>query len=417
MSKKCIIAVMYSLLTAASANTQTLTVDSCYAFAVRNYPLIKQYDLIEKSKEYTLSNAGKAYLPQVSITAIEGYVFGGLPSIGPLAGNESNFKFIGIAQLNQTIWDGGATKTQKNIITASSEVDKATIEVSFNDLRTRVNELFFGILLVDEQLKQLEIQDTLLNSNINRIKLLNQNGLAYKTDVDEIRVEQLKLSQQRKELKYVRNGYLTMLSVLIGVKIGDQAILQKPPMINLLTDNQILRPELGLYKRQRDLLNAQAGLRKVNLMPKIGFLGAGVMLAPGIGIGNGSISSLGVAGLSASWNIGGLYKNSNEKELTKLSLNKVNVQEEVFLFNTRFHMTQSSVNIQKQQAILDDDGEIMALRKTIREGYQFKYDSGVGTLHDLLNAITKEGEASAQKALHETQLLKTMYEYKTTGGN
>ena len=155
-----------------------------------------------------------------------------------------------------------------------------------HDLRSRVNQLYFGILLVDEQLKQLEIQNTILSNNINRIKQLNDNGLAYKTDVDEIRVEQLKLNQQRTEFNYTRNGYVTMLSLLIGVKINEQTILQKPLVSNQLSDLQIIRPELSLYKSQRNLVNAQADMQQVNLMPKIGLLGAGVLLAPGINLGS-----------------------------------------------------------------------------------------------------------------------------------
>src|SRR5215203_3697895 len=199
MIKSYMIVVVCSLLTVI-ATAQTVSIDSCYVLAVKNYPLIKQYDLIEKTREYTLSNASKAYLPQVSVTAIEGYVFGGFPSPGSSDSASSNFKFIGIAQVNQTIWDGGATKTQKNIIRASSETDKASVDVQLNDLRSRVNQLYFGILLVNEQLVQTDIQNTILNNNINRVKQLNDNGLAYTTDVDEIRVEQLKLDQQKKEL-------------------------------------------------------------------------------------------------------------------------------------------------------------------------------------------------------------------------
>src|SRR6187551_2737740 len=135
MIKSYLIVVMCSLLTVHSATAQPLSIDSCYALAERNYPLIKQYDLIEKTKEYTLSNASKAYLPQVSITGIGGYVFGGFPSTGGSGEGSSNFKFIGIGQVYQTIWDGGATKTQKKIIEASSELDKVVIDVSLHELR------------------------------------------------------------------------------------------------------------------------------------------------------------------------------------------------------------------------------------------------------------------------------------------
>jgi len=415
MIKNYIATVMYLLILLGSAMAQPLSIDSCYALAIKNYPLIKQYELIEKTKEYTLSNAGKAYLPQVSVTAIEGLVFGDLPSFGTSEG--SNFKFIGLGQVNQTIWDGGATKTQKKIINAQFETDKANVDVALHDLKSRVNQLYFGILLVDEQLKQLEIQNTILSNNIDRVKQLNENGLAYKTDVDEIKVEQLKISQQRTEFNYTRNGYVMMFSLLIGVKINEQTILQKPLVSTQLSGEQIIRPELSLYKSRRNMVNTQSDVQHVNLMPKIGLLGAGVLLAPGINQGSSKATTVGVAGLSASWNIGALYKNSNETELTQQSLQKINVQEETFLFNTRLQLTQASANIEKQKAVLSEDAAIVNLRTTIREGYQLKYDTGAGPLIDLLNATEKESEARGQKALHEMQLLMTLYDYKTISGN
>jgi len=152
-------------------------------------------------------------------------------------------------------------------------------------------------------------------------------------------------------------------------------------------------------------------------MPKIGLLGAGVLIAPGVSLGNSNMSSFGVLGLSASWNIGALYKNSNEKELKQQSLMKLNVTEETFLFNTNMQLTQTSANIEKQKAVLSDDEEIVNLRKTIREGYQLKYNTGISPLLDFLNATEKESEARGQKALHEMQLLMTLYDYKTISGN
>jgi outer membrane protein TolC len=411
-------AAICSLAAVSPATGQTLTIDSCHALATRNYPLVKQYGLIEKTAEYTLSNASKAHLPQVSITAIEGYIFGGLSSLG--LGPEtqsSNFKFIGIAQVNQTIWDGGATKTQKKIITASSEADKASVDVAMHELRSRVDQLYFGILMVTEQLSQLEIQSSILNSNVSRIKQLVDNGLAYNTDLNEIKVEQLKLNQKRTELKYTRSGYLSMLSLLIGVKLNDQATLTKPLASEVGSDLPFTRPELSLYNSQRNLLTSQASMQRVGLMPKIGVLGAGLLLAPGIGGKDGGTSSIGVAGLSASWSITGLYKNANEKALTQQSLSKVDVQEETFRFNTNLQLSQSSANIEKQKALLAEDEEIVSLRKIIRDSYQLKYDAGTSPLMDLLSATDKESDARAQKSLHELQLLMTLYEYKTTTGN
>ncbi len=393
---------------------QTLTIDQSYQLAVENYPLIKQYELIEKSKEYTLSNANKAYLPQISLTAIEGYVFGDFPTMGG-SGNDSKFKFIGLGQVNQVIWDGGATKTQKKIIEASSNADKASVDVSLYDLRSRVNQLYFGVLLIDEQLKQLQIQNAIIANNIDKVKKLHENGLAYKTDVDEMKAEQLNLSRQKKDFEYTKAGYQTMLSYLIGKNISQEKFGK--PFNTASTDTIIKRPEQQLFASQRNLVTAQSEMQKVNLMPKVGLLGAGIALAPGINLGANKISTVGVAGVSVGWDIKGLYKNSNEKQLTQQELKKIEVQEETFLFNTRFQMNQKTADIERQKAILKDDDEIVKLRQTIREGYQLKYDTGAGPLIDLLNATEKEGNARAEKALHEIQLLMAEYEYQTIKGN
>ncbi|MEN2490296.1 TolC family protein [Flavobacterium sp. B11] len=397
-----------------TSQAQTLTIDQSYQLAVENYPLIKQYELIEKSKEYTLSNANKAYLPQISLTAIEGYVFGDFPTLGG-SGNDSKFKFIGLGQVNQVIWDGGATKTQKKIINASSEIDKASLEVSLYDLRSRVNQLYFGILLIDEQLKQLQIQNSIIANNIDKVKKLHENGLAYKTDVDEMKAEQLNLSRQKKDFEYTKSGYQTMLSYLIGKNINQEKLGK--PLNSSSIDTIIKRPEQQLFANQRNLVTAQSDMQKVSLMPKVGLLGAGIALAPGINLGANKISTVGVAGLSIGWDINGLYKNSNEKQLKEQNLKKIELQEETFLFNTRFQMNQKTADIERQKAILKDDDEIVKLRQTIREGYQLKYDTGAGPLIDLLNATEKEGNARAEKALHEIQLLMTEYEYQTIKGN
>ena len=78
--KNILCIVLLSVSQLAMAQDNSLNIDTCYAMARRNYPIIKQFALIEKSKEFTISNANKSYLPQVSVTAIGGFI-GGLPSV------------------------------------------------------------------------------------------------------------------------------------------------------------------------------------------------------------------------------------------------------------------------------------------------------------------------------------------------
>jgi outer membrane protein TolC len=402
-----------------SLSAQVLTIETCYEKAKQNYPLIKQYDLIDKSTEYTISNAGKAYLPQFSVTGIAGYVIKGLPSLAPSAAetSEDKFQFIGIGQLNQTIWDGGATRSQKEIIKASAKVDKAEIDIAFHNIYERVNQLFFGILLMDEQLQLQSILAENLKRNLSAVKLSNENGVAYSSDVDEVKVELLKVEQHVAEIQFVREGYINMLSMMMGEPVSATAKFEKPIVESDFDDFNIIRPELSLYQFQRNQVEAQHALTRVSYMPKIGLLGAGIMVQPGFAFGAEKINSLAIAGLSLSWNTDGLYKSSNNREISKISLDRINNQQETFLFNTKLQLTQQRSDIEKQRTIIEKDQQIVVLKSSIKNAYEQKYQNGMCTMNDLILATSGETEARSNQVLHETQLLLSVYAYKTTSGN
>lgn len=402
-----------------TANGQ-ITIDGCQEKAKANYPLIKQYDLIAKSSDYTISNANKAYLPQVSVTGIGGYIFTGLPEFsvpGSTSGEQNKAQFIGIAQINQTIWDGGATRTQKDIIKSSAEVEKSSVDVLLYSIRERVNQLFFGILLIDEQNKQLDILYDELKLGLNKVRLSKENGLAYASDVDEVKAEMLNLEQKKIEFNYTRKGYMQMLSYLTGQQLDENTKLEKPIMIESVENLSNQRPELNLYANQLKLVESRSEMNQVSLMPKIGLLGAGVLIEPGINFGASNFNGLALAGISMSWSTAGLYKNSNNKGLDKIEIDKINNQQETFSFNTKLQLTQANSDIEKQKAIIAKDAEIIKLKSNIKKSHQLMYDNGIRTMNDLLSAINKESEAIANQALHNVQLLMSIYNYKTISGN
>jgi outer membrane protein TolC len=395
----------------------TLKIDSCYALAKRNYPLTKQFELIEKSKEYSISNANKAYLPQISITTIGAYI-NGMPSIG-LPGSEAkeqNVQFIGIGQLNQTIWDGGATRTQKNIIKANAEVDKSTLEINLQNLRERINQLYFGILVIDEQVKHLDILTDNLLRNLKKIQLSKDNGLAFQSDVDEVKAEVLNAEQKKIEFRYTRKGYVNMLSYLIGKALNENVQLEKPVSSEYsgLGNN---RAELKFYTNQRKLTEAKSAFNTVNNMPKISLMGVGMILQPGVSLGPSTFDHLTLAGVNLSWSTGNLYKTSNNKQLDKIQYDVISSQQEVFAFENNLQLKQATDEIEKQQAIVSKDSEIVLLKENITKSYQLKYDNGMASMNDLLASINQESEAKSNQTLHQVQLLLSIYNYKTISGN
>jgi outer membrane protein TolC len=400
----------------AKASLAQLSLDSCQEKALRNYPAIRQFELIAKSEEYNIKNASKAYYPQVSLNAIGGFIIQGLPT-PPNAEAPSDVQFIGIAQVNQVIWDGGATHAQKEIIRAGSSIDSATNEVSLYALKDRVNQLYFGILLIDEQLNQVHLMKENLKRNLNAANLSMQNGLAYQPDVDQVKVEIIKAEQKETEFKSSRNAYLEMLSQMIGETIAENMHLEKPVVADLSAYTVLNRPELHLFTNQRKLIDAQLKSYKVGYMPKIGLLGAGLLIQPGTSFAGATVNSLAIAGLSVSWNTAGLYRGNSNKELSKINLQKIDNQQEVFMYNTNLEVTHAKTDMLKQQTLLQQDDEIVKLQESIRKSYELKYQNAMSSMNDLLTAESGENDARSTRAMHEIQYLMSVYNLKTISGN
>ena len=395
-----------------------ITLEYCQSESKKNYPLVKKYNLIEQSKEYSLSNANSMYYPQLSITAIAGMV-DGMPEIN-VPGQEStssDYNLISMIQLNQNIWDGGITSSNKEVIKAESAIESADLDISFNKLEERVNNIYFGILLINENINLLKIYQDNLNRNLKNINTAVENGTAYKSDLDEVKVQLLKNDQKETELKFNRKAYIEMLSVLIGRNISDEEVFKMPESNASVISLAIKRPELALFKNQRKLVQAKYDISQTFLYPKIGLMGIGIFIEPGINFATSEITRLMVGGLNLSWEIGGLYKSSNNNQLAQIGLEKVTSIQETFLFNTKIELGQSEKEIEKIKILIEKDVEIVRLKESIKNSYQVKYKNGVSTMSELLNKINDENLAKQDKALHKIQYLMASYKYKNLTGN
>lgn len=398
----------------------SVTLDECRTLAKANYPLIKQHELIDKSAEYTISNAGKAYLPQISLTVIGGYIINGLPSAslpGVPAEEPEKMQAIALAQLNQTIWDGGATKSSKEITKAASAAEKAQVDVQLYQVQDRVTQIYFGILLADEQLKLLDLSEKNLKLNLDRLRLSNENGLGYRVEVDEVEAELLKIDQRRIEFRYTRQAYLEMLSHFIGKPLGADAALVRPDLDETILTGSSNRPEMVWYSNRGRLVETQASMDKVSLMPKVGILAAGVFVSPGMSFATSKVTDLAIAGLSLSWNTGGLYRNANNKQLNQIQLGRIKTERSTFEFNQSLELKQYGAEVAKQRAILQNDDKIVALKARIQQSQQLKFDNGLCSASELINAINNEQDARSNQRLHEIQLLRSLHAYKTSLGN
>lgn len=409
------------IFSSALSFAQILTIESCQEKAKVNYPLLKQYGLIEKTAQYNLSNANKAYLPQLNLSARATYqsAVTNLPITlpGVVIPELSKDQYQAAVEVSQVIWDGGVTTAQKKSIKAATEADKQKLEVELYALKDRVNQLFFGTMLLNEQLKLNAILQDELAINYKRIEALKQNGVANQTDLDAIKVEQINALQREIELMSTKKSFLEMLAAFTGIGIDNNTVLEKPTLPSIKLNPDVNRPELALLNAQSNFLESQTDMIKAGNLPKLGAFIQGGYGKPGLNMLSNEFSAFYIGGLRLSWNLSGIYTQKANLEKIQLSKKNVDVQKETFLFNNNLQTKQQQNEMDRLKSNIKNDDEIIRLRENIKKSSEKKVENGTATITDLLREINAENIAKQTKLMHEVQLYIAVYQHKTITNN
>ena len=391
-----------SLFTGVNLSAQ-VTLEECVKLAQDNYPLIRKYDLLNQTKEVNLSDINKSWLPQINVYG-QGTVQNETPSLPEsLAGiisqtgmsiyglNEWQYK-IG-ADINQNIWDGGASKTERKIERAEDAERQAALDVQLYAIRERVEDLYFGILLIEEQTEQTRNMQTLLQSNLDKLQSMFENGTAMQSDVDMVEAQYLSVAQQLTQAESSAKSYRKVLEIFTGKSLVGQELVKPDTSIpqDLLPD----RPE-----------------------PKIGLFAQAYYGYPGFdyfeSMMNRDLSFNILAGVKVSWNIGAFYTKKNNRRKLRLSSDNIEVERDVFLFNTNMQTRLQLDHIDELKAIMKKNDRIVELRTNVRKAAESQLDNGVIDATDLLTKLTDEKQARLNASYQEIQLLQSIYQLKYT---
>ena len=406
------------------------TLEECQQAAERNYPLIQQYGLIGKTTELTVSNIQKRWLPQVSASAQATYqsdvvswpdemktMMNGMGI--NMKGLKKDQYRVGI-DVQQTIYDGGVIGSQKRIAREQGKVQAAQNDINIYNVRKRVNEMYFGLLLIDEQIKLNSDLQTLLGGNERKLESMTKRGTAAESDLQNVKAERLNAVQKATELASQKQMLQRMLSTFCGIEISN---IQKPQVkvegINLTTENH--RPELKALDAQIGVLNAQEKALNAALMPKVGVFAQGFYGYPGLNMFEDMMhhqwSLNGIIGARVTWNIGALYTRKNDKAKLQLQRDMTENSREVFLFNNNLEQIQQHENIERYQKLMAHDGEIISLRQAVRKAAESKLAHGIIDVNDLVREINQENAACVRQSVHEIEMLKEIYDNKYTTNN
>ena len=436
--RKSLLSIIYHLLSILfllPTAMQAQTLEECWQAAERNYPLIKQYGLISQSTEKTVANIGKGWLPQVGVTAQATYqsdvvsltqaspltplqgergtqvggIYNLLGGNGDFGLKKDQYK-VGI-DVNQTVYDGGAISSQKEVARRQGAVEEAETEVSMYQVHKRVNELYFALLLTDEQIRLNDDLQRLLEGNEKKLQSMFRQGTAAESDYNSVRAERLKVVQQAGDLQSQRQRLTLLLNTLCGMEVKSPV---KPEPVE--TSTRGYRPELKLADAQLAKADAQERTLTAALMPRLSVFASGYYGYPGYNMFEDMMSHRwswnGIVGARLSWNIGALYTHRNDKAKIQLQRGMIETGREVFLFNNNMERIQQSAEIERYRRLMRSDDEIIDLRASVRKAAESKLAHGIIDVNDLVKEINSENGARVQKSMHEIEMLKEMYDMK-----
>ena len=419
--KKIMISLALIMLSSVS---RAQTLEECQQAAEKNYPLIKQYGLIAKTTQLTVKNIQKGWLPQVTASAQATYQSAvtawpeSMQSIYQQMGlnmkglRKDQYK-IGV-DLQQTIYDGGAISSQRNIAQQEGKVQEAQTETNLYQVRRRVNEMYFSLLLLNEQIQLNEDVKILLLSSEKKISAMVKGGTAATSDLDNVRAERLSVEQQNENLKQQKQMLQRMLSVFCGLEVNNT---QKPAPVQIASSVNN-RPEMRLYNSQLELTEAKEKALETQLRPKLGLFAQGFYGYPGLNMFedmmNRKWSLNGIVGIKLSWNVSAFYTHKNDKARLSAQREMIENAREVFLFNNKLEEIQQNENINRYQTMMKSDDEIIVLRTNVRKAAESKLTHGIIDVISLLREINNENAAKTQQSIHEIDMLKEMYNLKYT---
>jgi outer membrane protein TolC len=419
---KKIFLITLLILTVSYVNAQTrITLEECYLKARENYPLIKQKEYIAKSKDYNVSNVWKEYFPQITINGQASYQSDvttiPLPTLGASYETLSKDQYKAFADVSQVIYDGGLISSQADIQESMADVDDQKLEIEFLNLKERVNQIYFGILLLDEQLKQIDLVKKDLNESLSKLTASLEFGTATQTNVDILKAELLKTEQRKIELFSSRKAYIKMLSLLINGNLDEDSNLVPPPTLNIIPVAEINRPELKLYSSHQKIVESQNGLTVSKILPKASLFFQGGYGKPTFDMLKNEFGWYYITGARLSWPLSNFYTQGNEKEINELTKKTIETQKETFLLNTNVSLKQQLIEIDKLKDLINVDKEIIVLRTSVKESSRAQLENGVITSSDFIRDLNSEDNAKQNLAIHTIQLLLTQYYYKLTIGN
>ncbi|WP_264563763.1 TolC family protein [Flavobacterium sp. N3904] len=394
---------------------QKMTLENCYALVNKNYPTAKQITLLQQKSDYEVNALQTGKLPKIDLNAQGTYQNQVTTIPNPFLEPLNKDQYKATLDVNQLLYNGGMIDANSKLKEAQTKTQQQQVEVNLYQLKSKINQLFFSILLLQERNDLLIAKQNQLESKIKEVKSGIQFGAILPASEKVLEAENLKIKQQLSEIQYDKKKLFENLSSLTYSNISETTILEKP-IIATETNTTINRPELKYFDLQDQQIEASKSILTKNNLPKINAFGIAGYGNPGLNMIDNSFQPIFMVGLRANWNVFDWNKSKSEAEALSVSADIIATEKETFLLNNNIQLQEINAEIKKSEANIATDTDIIPLREYVEKSASSQLKNGVITASEYLTEFTNLYEAKNSQKIHEIQLELAKANYQVVKG-
>lgn len=410
---------MISALTQAQ---ESLTLFDCQRMARENAPRLGDLEVIQRMGETKMDQAGSSWYPSLDLNGKISYQSDVVtvaltdPTI-PVEFPQVPHDQYGLnLDITQNLYDGGISRTKKSYEEAQMAASIQEVEVDLHGLKGRVNQYYFAVLILQENLRNLQVHMENLQARKETVQTAVEHGILLETELHILEVERLKVEKSIIELESRRKAHLSALKVICGDEFNVQAILEIPQFENVGELN-LARPEYRLFELKQASMEAGKELMGKKRMPVLYAFGQTGYGKPGYNMLNEEWDHYYMLGAGLRWKIWDWNATSREKQVIGYQQQMLESQRASFDKEIEALLVQEEARIEQYRLTLEMDQQVLELQQKISEQAAVQLDNGTMTATDYVTELNKESLARISLATHRVMLMQAKANYLTIQGN
>lgn len=421
MKRVFLILAMGLQLNGLCQQIDTLRIEDCFRIAGENSPLQRQKNLSGQALSYKLMNLNSNWLPAVGFNAQAMYNsetidFSGIMENLPVSIPSLPLDQYKVwADINQQLYDGGAVKAQKSLEKATYEAGIQQIETGIREIKQQVNKVYFSLLATENSAAVIKVT---LDELIERKKIIKagiEGGIVLSENLLALEAEELKFRQKLTEFTLTRNQLVKILSVLMDTTLAERAVIGEPAVVAGIND-LIERPEYVFFEKKKEAYQANQKLVSATDMPRLFAFSQVAYGRPGYNMISSDFHTFYSVGVGMKWNFLNYGDSRRQRKILDLQRDMVDIDRENFDDQLNIQLQTEMSNIQKYDELLNQDEQILKLRKAISATSLSKMNNGVITSTDYLTDLNAEVLARLQYENHRILKLQSTYNYMILKG-